>query len=168
VLSKNDAVCRNVGGNADWPTQSHVPTLPASHVATRSKTFTPPALRNNCIFDEQDLQLRATSLTKFLGCHPAARLQRGQRPGRALAAFLAIGRVHAHPAQLAQRIHGQLRAQLRRAQSHDRPYEIHGLPHPGAMVDEATHLAADRGREAEATHAVPRQRMERLHPEAQR
>jgi hypothetical protein len=28
VLSKNDAVCRNVGDNADWPIQSHVPTLP--------------------------------------------------------------------------------------------------------------------------------------------
>jgi hypothetical protein len=125
-------------------------------------------LRNNCIFEEQDSQLRATSLTKFLGCHPAARLQRGQRPGRALAAFLAIGRVHAHPAQLAQRIHGQLHAQLRRAQSHDRPYEIRGPLRPGATADAATHLAADRGREVEATHAAPLQRMGRLRPEAQR
>jgi hypothetical protein len=167
VPSKNDAVCRNVGGNANWPTQSHVSTLPKIEqpriVATRSKTFTPPALRNNCIFDEQDLQLRATYFAKSLGCHPAARLQRGQRPGRVLVAFLAIGRVHVRPAQLAQCTHDRPHAQ-----SHDRLYEIHGLPHPGAMVDEATHLAAGRGREAEATHVVPRQRMARLRPEAQR
>jgi hypothetical protein len=100
----------------------------------------------------------------------AAHFRRGQCHDRVRvrAAFRAIIHVHDHPVRLAQRMNDHHSAQLCRGQHHDRPYETRG-PHPlGAMVEEATHLVAGRGREGGVIHAVPRQKMGRLRLEVQR